>query len=213
VLVVIMSDTHLPKRAKDLPGPLWMMVDEADVVVHAGDWVEVELLDRLEARSRRLVAVYGNNDGPALRSRLPEVARANLDGLRLAVVHETGAATGREARCAARFPDTDVLVFGQRNMSKPRTVTRPGQRAGRSRRRGRPALPSGVLRGRGRPGSILWLASSKVYVEKSQRPHVARARVARPGGAQLELRSAQPLGGRPSIPLQWLTFTYPQPTA
>ncbi len=107
-----MSDTHLPKRAKDLPGPLWMMVDEADVVVHAGDWVEVELLDRLEARSRRLVAVYGNNDGPALRARLPEVARADLDGLRLAVVHETGAATGREARCAARFPDTDVLVFG-----------------------------------------------------------------------------------------------------
>ncbi|SDZ34038.1 hypothetical protein SAMN05421684_4679 [Asanoa ishikariensis] len=107
-----MSDTHLPKRAKDLPAPLWMIVDEADVVVHAGDWVDVDLLDRLEARSRRLVAVYGNNDGPALRDRLPEVARADLDGVRLAVVHETGAATGREARCAARFPDTDVLVFG-----------------------------------------------------------------------------------------------------
>jgi uncharacterized protein len=112
VLLVIMSDTHLPKRAKDLPAPLWMMVDEADVVVHAGDWVEADLLDQLEARSRRLVAVYGNNDGPALRARLPEVARADLDGVRLAVVHETGQATGREARCAARFPDTDVLIFG-----------------------------------------------------------------------------------------------------
>ncbi|GIF74344.1 metallophosphoesterase family protein [Asanoa siamensis] len=112
MLLVVMSDTHLPKRAKDLPAPLWMMVDEADVVVHAGDWVDVDLLDRLEARSRRLVGVYGNNDGPALRARLPEVARVDLDGVRLAVVHETGAATGREARCAARFPDTDVLVFG-----------------------------------------------------------------------------------------------------
>jgi uncharacterized protein len=112
MLVVIMSDTHLPKRAKDLPAPLWMMVEEADVVVHAGDWVEVDLLDQLEARSRRLVAVHGNNDGPALRARLPEVARADLAGVRLAVVHETGQATGREARCAARFPDTDVLVFG-----------------------------------------------------------------------------------------------------
>jgi putative phosphoesterase len=112
VLAVIMSDTHLPKRAKDLPGPLWMMVDEADVVVHAGDWVSVELLDALEARSRRLVGVYGNNDGPALRARLPEVARVTLDGLRMAVVHETGAATGREKRCAARFPDTDLVVFG-----------------------------------------------------------------------------------------------------
>ena len=66
----------------------------------------------MDARSRRLVGVYGNNDGPPLRARLPEVARADLDGLRFAVVHETGPAAGREARCAARFPDTDVLVFG-----------------------------------------------------------------------------------------------------
>ena len=107
-----MSDTHLPKRARDLPAPLWTMVDEADVVVHAGDWVSVDLLDRIEARSRRLVAVYGNNDGPALRARLPEVARADLGGVRFAVVHETGPAAGRERRCAQRFPDADVLVFG-----------------------------------------------------------------------------------------------------
>ena len=124
VLVVIMSDTHLPKRAKDLPAPLWMMVDEADVVVHAGDWVEVDLLDRLEARSRKLVAVYGNNDGPALRARLPEVAHEVLDGVRLAVVHETGQATDREARCAARFPDTDVLVFGHSHI--PWDTVAPG---------------------------------------------------------------------------------------
>jgi len=112
MLVVIMSDTHLPVRAKDLPAPLWMMVDEADVVVHAGDWVSVELLDQIEARSRRLIGVYGNNDGAALRARLPEVAHADLDGVRLAVVHETGQAAGRDKRCAARFPDADVLVFG-----------------------------------------------------------------------------------------------------
>ena len=95
-----------------MPEALWRAVDVADVVVHAGDWVGVELLDELSARARRLVAVYGNNDGPELRARLPEVATAELDGLRVAVVHETGAAAGRERRCAARFPDADVLVFG-----------------------------------------------------------------------------------------------------
>jgi putative phosphoesterase len=58
------------------------------------------------------VGVWGNNDGPDLRARLPEIAHAELDGLRLAVVHETGGRAGRERRCAARFPDTDVLVFG-----------------------------------------------------------------------------------------------------
>ena len=107
-----MSDTHLPRRARDLPPELWAAVDAADVVIHAGDWVDVVLLDALAARSARLIACYGNNDGPALRARLPEVAYADLDGLRLAVVHETGDAKGREARCAARFPETDVLVFG-----------------------------------------------------------------------------------------------------
>jgi uncharacterized protein len=116
VRLLIISDTHLPVRAKDLPAPVWDAVAQADVVVHAGDWVSVELLDALESRvaaaGGRLVGVHGNNDGPALRARLPEVARVELDGLRLAVVHETGAATGRERRCAAAYPDVDVLVFG-----------------------------------------------------------------------------------------------------
>jgi putative phosphoesterase len=110
--LVLISDTHVPRRARDLPAALWSAIDQADVVIHAGDWVDVSLLDRLEARAARLVACYGNNDGPALRARLPEIARTTLDGLRLAVIHETGQATGREKRCAAMFPDTDVLVFG-----------------------------------------------------------------------------------------------------
>jgi putative phosphoesterase len=112
VSVVFVSDTHVPKRARDLPLPLWAAIETADVVVHAGDWVDVALLDQLEQRSRRLVAVYGNNDHGALRERLPEVARVELEGVRFAVVHETGDAKGRERRCAERFPDVDVLVFG-----------------------------------------------------------------------------------------------------
>lgn len=110
--LVIMADTHVPKRARDLPAVLWAAVEAADVVVHAGDWVDVALLDALEERSRRLVGVYGNNDGPELRARLPEVARVELDGLRVAVVHETGPKTRREERCAAAYGDCDLLVFG-----------------------------------------------------------------------------------------------------
>jgi putative phosphoesterase len=110
--LLLISDTHVPKRARDLPAPVWAAVDEADVVVHAGDWVDVPMLDALEARAARLIAVYGNNDGPALRARLPEIATATLDGVRMAVIHETGDAKGREVRCAAKFPHTDLLVFG-----------------------------------------------------------------------------------------------------
>lgn len=110
--MLLLADTHLPKRAKVLPAQVWDEVDAADVVVHAGDWVDVALLNELSERARRLVGVFGNNDGPELRRRLPEVAHVTLAGVRMSVVHETGSAAGREARCAAAYPDTDLLVFG-----------------------------------------------------------------------------------------------------
>lgn len=122
--LLLMSDTHLPKRAKELPAELLEQIARADVVVHAGDWVDTATLDLLESRSRRLIGVYGNNDGPELRARLPEVARAELGGLRFGVVHETGAAQGRERRCADRFPGLDVLVFGHSHI--PWDTTAPG---------------------------------------------------------------------------------------
>jgi uncharacterized protein len=111
VQLVIMSDTHLP-CAKRLPDELWRAVDAADVVVHAGDWCDVATLEALEARAARLIGVWGNNDGADLRARLPEVARETVAGVRFAVVHETGGRQGRAARCAAAYPDADVLVFG-----------------------------------------------------------------------------------------------------
>ena len=110
--LLLVSDTHVPRRARALPGQVWAEVGRADVVVHAGDWVDVALLDELERCAAQVLACWGNNDGPELRSRLPEVARATLEGVRFAVVHETGGAAGREARAAAAYPDTDVLVFG-----------------------------------------------------------------------------------------------------
>ncbi|OOC02087.1 metallophosphoesterase family protein [Amycolatopsis azurea] len=125
--LLIVADTHLPPRAKALPDQVWREVDAADVVVHAGDWVEVALLDELEARSKRLIGVWGNNDGADLRARLPEIARAELGGVRLAVVHETGGKQGRERRCDERFPDTDVLVFGHSHIPWD-TVTPNGLR-------------------------------------------------------------------------------------
>jgi putative phosphoesterase len=124
VRLLLTADTHVPKRARDLPAELWAAVVDADVVVHAGDWVEVELLDQLERRSRRLIGVWGNNDGSELRARLPEVARVTLGGVRMAVVHETGPAAGRETRCATAYPDTDVLVFGHSHI--PWDTTAPG---------------------------------------------------------------------------------------
>ena len=122
--LLLISDTHVPKRARALPPAVLEEVEAADVVIHAGDWVDAATLDVLEERSRRLIGVYGNNDGPELRRRLPEVARADLGGLRFAVVHETGPATGREVRADAAYPDSDVLVFGHSHI--PWDTVSPG---------------------------------------------------------------------------------------
>ena len=109
--LLLLADTHVPRRARDLPASVWTEVDRADVVLHAGDWVDVALLDALEARGA-VIGCWGNNDGPELRARLPEVARTTLEGVRFAVVHETGPSTRRDERMAAAYPDVDVLVFG-----------------------------------------------------------------------------------------------------
>ena len=129
---MLTADTHLPRRAKALPGPLLEAVDAADVVVHAGDWVDEDTLDLLEERSARLVACWGNNDGPGLRARLPEVARADVGGVRLGVVHETGAKQRREERMDATYGGSaegglDVLVFGHSHIPWD-TVTPGGTR-------------------------------------------------------------------------------------
>ena len=122
--LLLIADTHLPKRARDLPEEVWRAVDGADLVLHAGDWVDVALLDALESRARRLVGVAGNNDHGVLRERLPELATVDVEGLRFGVVHETGPAAGREARCEADHLDLDVLVFGHSHIPWDTTTPR-----------------------------------------------------------------------------------------
>jgi len=141
--LLLISDTHVPARARRVPDDVWRAIDSADVVVHAGDWVDVATLEAIEARAARLVGVVGNNDGAALQERLPEVARFEVEGLRFGVVHETGPATGRELRMDAAYAGLasgdavggdapgdsgrraiDVLVFGHSHIPWDTTTPR-----------------------------------------------------------------------------------------
>ncbi len=125
--LLLLADTHVPKRARELPLRIWEEVDDADVVIHAGDWVDVSLFEALEARSTRLVACWGNNDGADLRAVMPERADVTLAGVRFTVVHETGTSRGREERMSVIYLDTDVLVFGHSHIPWD-TVTTTGLR-------------------------------------------------------------------------------------
>jgi len=124
--LLLISDTHIPGRARVLPPRVVAEARAADLVIHAGDWVSASVLDELEGHAP-VVGVHGNNDGPDLRARLPRVARTRVEGVRLAVVHETGPAKGREARMDATYDDVDVLVFGHSHIPWD-TVTPRGLR-------------------------------------------------------------------------------------
>lgn len=109
-----------------LPAAVREAASGVDLIVHAGDWVSASVLDELETLGP-VLGVWGNNDGDDLRSRLPEIARAEIDGVRVAVAHETGASLGREKRMDAAFPDADLLVFGHSHIPWD-TVTPNGLR-------------------------------------------------------------------------------------
>lgn len=109
--LLLISDTHIPGRARALPDAVRSAAEGVDLVIHAGDWVSASVVHELAAIAD-VLGVFGNNDGPDVRALLPEVAAREIEGLRFAVVHETGAAQGREVRMDAEFPDADVLVFG-----------------------------------------------------------------------------------------------------
>ncbi|WP_345375356.1 metallophosphoesterase family protein [Frondihabitans cladoniiphilus] len=154
--LVLVSDTHVPTRARALDDAVWRSVEEADLVVHAGDWTTLALLDEFEARSRQLVAVRGNNDGPEFDERLPLVAQAVVEGLRLTAVHETGGKAGREERADHAHPTADLIVFGHSHIPWDSTTPRgtrmlnPGSPTDRRRQPYRTwttlVLDSGVIR-------------------------------------------------------------------
>ncbi len=109
--VLVLSDTHLQAATLDrLPPEVWALADAADVILHAGDVVDAALLDALAERAPTH-AVLGNNDH-GLGDRLPETLEIDLDGVAVAMVHDSGATAGRPARMQRRFPRADVVVFG-----------------------------------------------------------------------------------------------------
>jgi putative phosphoesterase len=108
--VLVLADTHLRQDLSKLPAAVWDHVDDADVVLHAGDVVTGDLLDELRARLP-VHAVLGNNDHD-LVGRLPDRLEVELAGVRVGLVHDSGSASGRPARLRRWFPTADLVVFG-----------------------------------------------------------------------------------------------------
>ncbi|MDX6198759.1 MAG: uncharacterized protein QOJ79_1910 [Actinomycetota bacterium] len=114
--LAIISDTHLPKGARTLPAACISRLASADLILHAGDFVGIEVLREIEALGPPLAAVHGNVDTAEVRAVLPERRVVEAGGARIGMVHDAGPAQGRLARLQKQFPDTDAVVFGHSHM-------------------------------------------------------------------------------------------------
>ena len=110
--VVVLSDTHAPRFWKTCPPAVAAQLSEADLILHAGDVCVPAVLDEL-AGFAPVRVVLGNNDGPDVAAwGAPETAEFDIDGLAVAMIHDSGPRIGRLPRLRRRFPQADLVVFG-----------------------------------------------------------------------------------------------------
>jgi uncharacterized protein len=112
VRVVVLSDTHAPRRWKSCPAAVAEQLKGAEHILHAGDVCTSAVLDEL-AQYAPVTAVVGNNDDATVAAwgATPTV-ELDLAGLRVAMIHDSGQAAGRIVRMRHVFPDADLVVFG-----------------------------------------------------------------------------------------------------
>ena len=114
--VGVISDTHMAGARRRLPERCAEVLRGCDLIVHAGDIMSIEALLEIEAIGPPVRAITGNMDGWELRKRLPDEELLELDGVRLAMIHDAGPSAGRLARMRRRFPGAHAVVFGHSHL-------------------------------------------------------------------------------------------------
>jgi putative phosphoesterase len=114
--VVVLADTHTLGRRYPLPPGAWPYIETADHILHAGDVCDPALLDELKSFAPTTV-VYGNCDSWDVRDwGAVETAEFELNGVDIAMVHDSGPTRGRRKRLRSRWPDARVVVFGHSHL-------------------------------------------------------------------------------------------------
>ena len=114
--IAVISDTHMPRGNRALPGRAVAELREADAILHGGDFMRGEVLAMLQALGPPVHGVHGNVDDEALRRMLPAARVVECAGARIAMIHDSGQRTGRLARMRARFKGADAVVFGHSHL-------------------------------------------------------------------------------------------------
>jgi putative phosphoesterase len=114
--LAIISDTHMPRGTRALPAECLAQLRAADAILHAGDFMRVEVLRMLEGLGPPVHGIHGNVDDDTLTRLLPTTRVVTAAGARIAMIHDAGQRSGRLARMRARFKDADAVIFGHSHL-------------------------------------------------------------------------------------------------
>lgn len=121
--IIVISDTHLPRRARTLPEPLLEALANADLILHAGDWSDWDVYKLLSTYAP-VEGVAGNTDPPEIGQKLGFSRIVEADGLRLGVVHGHLGAKSTEQNAIHTFAgqQVDAVIFGHSHIPVMHTV-------------------------------------------------------------------------------------------
>ena len=112
----VISDTHIPKAALDLPEVVYNDLVKCDLILHAGDIVQMDLLLKLQ-KLAPVRAVYGNMDLAEVKENIPQKDVVKVDGVKIAIMHGYGTPKGLVDVVKGSFPaDMNAIVFGHSHM-------------------------------------------------------------------------------------------------
>lgn len=108
----VLSDTHIPKAALDLPESVYNDFVNVDLILHAGDLVEMDVIRRLE-KLAPTKAVYGNMDTKEVRDALPAKEIIKIGNIKIGLIHGSGPPNGLVKSIKTEFNSgIDIIIFG-----------------------------------------------------------------------------------------------------
>ena len=121
--IVVLADTHFPKKGSQLPSRLLEELPGADLIIHAGDWQTPALYEEL-AGYAPVKGVYGNVDGDDIKALVPFQQILEIEGKRIGLVHGHGEKKTTEKRVVEAFSEdqVDLIIFGHSHLPLLRYV-------------------------------------------------------------------------------------------
>ena len=107
----VISDTHIPKTAEDLPKAVYKEFQKVDMILHAGDLVEMRVLTELESIAPT-TAVCGNMDMEDVKAALPQKRIIEVGGFKIGLIHGYGVPGNILETVSKEFNRVNVIVFG-----------------------------------------------------------------------------------------------------